>query len=92
MESTLAVAVLTLVALLAANLPFLTRRIFFVVPPRWRDKGFGWRLAEVLALYLVVGALARLLEARTGAVYRQGWALYVMTLALFIVAAYPGFF
>ncbi|UXY14793.1 DUF2818 family protein [Chitiniphilus purpureus] len=76
-------------AALAANLPFLTERIFFVRPTA--DKGFAWRAAELLALYLLLGALALFLEQRFSPIHAQKWPFYVVTLCLFAVAAFPGF-
>lgn len=75
----------------AANLPFLTRKVFLVWAPEGKEKHFGWRLVELLVLYVVVGLIARLIEGRSGQVYPQNWEFYAITLALFLVLAYPGF-
>lgn len=82
---------LLLLALIAANLPFLSERIFFVVRPRDGRKRFGWRLLEVVALFFAVGGMAWLLESRLGAPHPQGWEFYAVNAALFVVFAYPGF-
>ena len=76
-----------------ANLPFVFDRILFVVRPGGgRAKGFGWRLLELVLLYLIAGLLAVWLEAGAhGAVYEQGWAFYVTTFCMFVVFAFPGF-
>ncbi len=78
-------------AIIAANLPFLSERILFVKVPATGRKAFGWRLLEWGLLYLIVGLFARLLESQRTPVHTQGWAFYVITLALFIVFAWPGF-
>ncbi|MBS0545129.1 MAG: DUF2818 family protein [Proteobacteria bacterium] len=80
-------------AFLAANLPFVFERVFFVARlPAGRRKGFGWRVAELVLLYLVVGLVSRLFEDRGyGGVYRQGWEFYTTTISLFVVFAFPGF-
>jgi hypothetical protein len=83
--------VLLAIALVLANMPFVTRRVFFVKAPPGGDKGFGWRLLEVLVLYLVTGVIARFMESRSGPIYPQNWEFYAITLALFFVLAYPGF-
>lgn len=75
----------------AANLPFLIGRIFFVVKPSAPTKAFGWCLAELFVLYLAVGGVALALEARSGQIYPQGWEFYAMTGCMFLVLAYPGF-
>ena len=78
-------------AALAANLPFMTDRILLAIVPASGRKAFGWRLLEVILLYVVVGALGIWLESRQGPRHDQAWQFYVTTFALFIVAAYPGF-
>jgi len=77
-------------ALLGANLPFVTGRLFGVVPLR-APKSLGLRLLELLVLYLVVGGVGLLLEQRAGQVARQGWEFYAITGALFVTLAFPGF-
>ncbi|MNU06096.1 hypothetical protein D3C72_2511570 [compost metagenome] len=44
-----------------------------------------------MALYLLLGVLAQLLEGRHSPVHVQKWQFYVTTLALFLVFAFPGF-
>lgn len=89
---TAAHTLIVVLALAAANLPFATRRIFFVGPAPDGDKSFGWRLAELIALYFVVGGIAGWFEARAyGGVYAQDWQFYAITACLFIVFAYPGY-
>lgn len=79
-------------AFVAANLPFLFERVLFVRPPRSGEKAFGWRLLELLLLYLAVGLFAAMLERGAhGLVYPQQWAFYVTTFCLFLVFAFPGF-
>ncbi|GAA5784907.1 membrane protein [Chitiniphilus shinanonensis] len=78
-------------AVVAANLPFLTERICFAVQPSSGRKAFGWRALELAVLYLLVGALALALEQRLSPIHAQKWPFYVTTLCLFVVAAFPGF-
>ncbi len=77
-------------ALLAANLPFVTQRVLGVVTLR-QPKSLAIRLAELLLLYFAVGAVALLLERRLGQVAGQGWEFYAVTGALFLTLAFPGF-
>lgn len=79
-----------LAAVAAANLPFVTQR-YFVVVPLGRTKNLAARLAELVVLYFIVGALGLLLENRVGQVARQGWEFYAITAALFLTFAFPGF-
>jgi hypothetical protein len=78
------------IALVAANLPFLSESVFALVPPKGA-KSFWIRLFELLVLYAAVGAIAFLLEARIGNVFSQTWEFYAITGCLFAVLAFPGF-
>ena len=90
MGATFWYAVLLGVALVSANLPFFSEKLFFLIPPR-DAKSFFWRLAELAVMYVAVGVFAYLLEARQGPVYPQGWEFYAVTACLFLVLAFPGF-
>ena len=82
--------ILILLALLAANLPWFSDRLFFMVP--LKSKHVGWRLLELLVLYFVVGGLALLAEKdAAGQVATQHWEFYAITACLFLVFAFPGF-
>jgi hypothetical protein len=87
--STINTAVI-LLALVAANLPWFSERLFYLIP--MRDKHLGWRLLELLALYFSLGGVTYLAERYTaGQVAPQHWEFYATTAALFIVFAFPGF-
>jgi hypothetical protein len=92
-------------ALTAANLPFLNEKLLAVVPFRrkagaggaagegarpWR-KPLAVRLLEMILLYLVVGAIGFFLEARIGNAFPQTWEFYAITASFFVVLAFPGF-
>ncbi|UTH75108.1 DUF2818 family protein [Chromobacterium sp. IIBBL 290-4] len=83
------ITILLLLAALAANLPFVTTKVAGFV--RVANKHFGWQALELAVLFGLMGGLARLLEAREMPVHEQHWQFYVTTLALFLVAAFPGF-
>lgn len=83
--------ILVFVALIAANLPFLLERIFFVMQPRIGSKNIAWRLLELVVLYFIVGGIGLLFERKLGEIHQQNWEFYAITVALFIVFAYPGF-
>jgi Protein of unknown function (DUF2818) len=91
MDVSLSSWLVILLAVLAANLPFFNERVFGLL--RWRSavKPFWLRLLEMLALYLVIGLVASLLEARAGNRFAQRWEFFAVTGCLFIVLAYPGF-
>lgn len=80
-------------ALLLANLPFLTENLFAVIPRRAGKgpKPLYLRLLELALYYVVLGLLARLLEGRIGSVFEQSKEFYMATIPLFVTLAFPGF-
>src|SRR6185312_5316065 len=54
-------------------------------------KPFIDRFLEVLASDVLVGTLGNALELNLDNAFTQGWEFYAVTLALFLVLAYPGF-
>lgn len=90
MTPSAAVTVLIVLALLAANLPFLNDRLLAVVPLKF-PKNLAIRLLELVVLYFVVGGIGLLLEQRQGRIAPQGWEFYAITATLFLTLAFPGF-
>lgn len=90
MSQSLEIGFLIVLALLAANLPFVSRRLLIVGPVR-QSKSLAWRLLELLLLYFVVGAVGRLLENNAGQIAPQGWEFYAVTGTMFLTLAFPGF-
>ena len=90
MEQTASVWMVLLVAVVAANLPFVNERLF-VVGPRRDPKNLGWRLLELLVLFGLVLGLGFGLETRLGQRQPQGWEFYAVALCLFLTLAFPGF-
>jgi hypothetical protein len=88
---TVALIALMVLAVIAANLPFLSERVLFVRALPSGSKPLYWRLLELVLLYGLIGLLSWWLEGRFGPVHDQGWQFFVTTFALFLVAAYPGF-
>jgi hypothetical protein len=87
--STINIAII-LLALVAANLPWFSERLFYLIPVR--NKHLGWRLLELLLLYFFLGVVTYLAERYTaGQVAVQHWEFYATTVSLFIVFAFPGF-
>jgi hypothetical protein len=77
-------------ALAAANLPFVTQRLLGVVALAG-GKNLAVRLAELVLLYFVVGGIGLALENRAGRIAAQGWEFYAITGTLFLTFAFPGF-
>jgi hypothetical protein len=90
MEQSASVWTVLVVALVAANLPYLSSRVL-LVGPRREPKVAGWRLLELFLLALLTLAIGVGLEARLGQRYPQGWEFYAAALALFITLGVPGF-
>lgn len=84
------VAVVLVVTLLLANLPFLNERLF-VVGPRRAPKPVGWRLLELLAYALISAVLGRAIEAHLGQVSPLRWEFVAVWLCVVVTLAFPGF-
>jgi len=86
------IVLLIVIALIAANLPWLTDRIFLFAEAGESGKSPWWRLLEWLVLYFIVGGLAVGIEIKTtGGSHAQGWEFYAISFCLFLIFALPGF-
>lgn len=90
MSLTVSIWFVIALALLAANLPFASQRLFGLLAPR-SPKTLAVRLGELLVLYVLVGGVGLLFERRAGQIAPQGWEFYAITAALFLTLAFPGF-
>lgn len=90
MTQTASIGLLMFLALLAANLPFISNRLFAVLALK-SPKNLALRLAELVVWYFLVGALGLYLEYRAGQNAPQGWEFYAITATLFLTFAFPGF-
>ncbi|MDB5868989.1 MAG: putative transrane protein [Polaromonas sp.] len=81
---------MVLLALLMANMPFISNRLFAVYNLKSR-KNLALRLVEMLVWYLLVGGLGLYLEQRNGQIAPQDWEFYAITGTLFLTFAFPGF-
>jgi hypothetical protein len=90
MTQTASIGLLMALALLAANLPFFSNRLFGVVALK-NPKSLAVRIAELVVWYFVVGGLGLYLEQRAGQNAPQGWEFYAITATLFLTFAFPGF-
>lgn len=86
------IIIFLIVAFIAANLPWLSERLFGLFPLKSGKKSAFLSLIEWFILYLLVGMVAVGLEKKfTSDIYSQDWEFYASTLCLFIVFALPGF-
>jgi hypothetical protein len=91
MSQNLITGLLLVLALVGANLPWLTGRFLLFIPVG-KGKNEWLRLLEWLLYYFIVGLLALGFEQRwTGNIHEQKWDFYVITFSLFLVFAFPGF-
>ncbi len=90
MTNSFAIWLVVLLSLAAANLPFLSTRIFGVLPPK-APKSLGLRLLELVVFYFLAGAVALLLEKHAGQIAPQAWEFYAITFTLFVTFSFPGF-
>ena len=90
MNTSTQITALILLALVAANLPFINQRVLLLGPQRL-SKPLVWRLAELVLLYFVVGGVGLALENHSGQIAPQGWEFYAVTGTMFVTLAFPGF-
>jgi hypothetical protein len=90
MSQSLQIGVVLLLAVLAANLPFVSHRVLLLGPLR-HPKALAWRLLELVLLYFVVGGIGLALEQQAGQIAPQGWEFYAVTGTMFLTLAFPGF-
>lgn len=84
------VVAVVLLALLAANWPFLTQRLFGVLRLA-SGKSLFVRLLELIVLYFVIGGVGLMMEQRLGQIAPQKWEFYAITATAFLTFAFPGF-
>ncbi len=90
MSSGAGVWLVILVAVVAANLPFVNERLFVLGPDRGR-KSLGWRAVELAVLWALTLAIGFAVEARLGQRAGQGWEFYAAMAFMFLTLAFPGF-
>lgn len=78
-------------AVIAANLPFFTRRLLALIPLPGGRKNLAWHLLELVLGYFIVGGIGLAMEKSAGQIQQQGWEFYAVTAALFLTFAFPGF-
>ena len=91
MSQSLFIALLLALALIAANLPFISQRLMWALPVPGGHKNLAWRVLELLLGYAIVGAIGMAMERALGQNQAQGWEFYAVTGALFLTFAHPGF-
>ena len=90
MSQTASIWLVILLAVAGANLPFLSQRLLGLMPLA-QPKSLPVRLAELVAMYFIVGGVGLLLERNAGQIAAQGWEFYAVTAAVFLTLAFPGF-
>ncbi|MDX1668644.1 MAG: DUF2818 family protein [Limnobacter sp.] len=77
------------IALVFANLPFLSNRKLWVIPTE--VKSGGWRVLEVVLGFFLTGLVGVFFESQVGLVHSQPWEFYAVATCLFLVLGFPGF-
>ena len=76
---------------LAANLPWFSNKLFYVINLKTITKNLAWCLLELVVLYFLAGGVALYAEFATfGQIAHQDWEFYAITSCLFLVFAFPG--
>lgn len=80
-----------IVAFIAANLPWISDRLFGLISVKSAKKPVWLSLVEWFILYLLIGMVALGIEKKfTSDIHPQDWEFYTATLCLFMVFALPG--
>ena len=90
MSQTTSVWLVVVLALFAANLPFISERLLGLIRLK-SVKGLALRLLELVIGYFAIGGMGLFLEQQAGQIAPQGWEFYAITGTLFITFAFPGF-
>lgn len=90
MNHTAEVWLVIVLALVAANLPFVNERLF-VVGPRRQPKALGWRLGELALMAALTFGVGVAIESSIGQRQPQGWEFFAAGACLFLTFAFPGF-
>ncbi|MCW8899853.1 MAG: DUF2818 family protein [Gammaproteobacteria bacterium] len=86
------IIIFLIAAFVAANLPWISERLFGLIPVKAGKKAIWMSLLEWLVLYLMIGMVALGIEKKfTSDIYSQDWEFYASTFCLFVVFALPGF-
>lgn len=86
------ILVMIFLALLAANLPWLSEKFMIFFEPPAAQKLEWMRWLEWFVLYLFIYLIAMGLENyATGERHTQGWEFITVTLCLFLVSSTPSF-
>lgn len=92
MGNSASIWLIILLAVLAANMPFMNERLLAVVAlGRYPIKPIWLRLLELIVLYFLVGVAGFALESAAGNSFSQTWEFYAINACLFLVLAFPGF-
>lgn len=91
MDTSAAVALILLVAVVLANLPFVNERLGAVGPRFAAGKPRAVRLLELLVACALTIALGMLVESRRAQVSPQGWEFFAAMAFLFLTLAFPGY-
>lgn len=90
MNQSATVWLVLLIAVIAANMPYLSKRML-LVGPRMHPKPFGWRALELALMAALSLGIGMLLESYLGQRHPQGWEFYAAALCLFLTLGFPGF-
>lgn len=91
-SQSVAVWILIALAVAAANLPFISERLFALIPIKsWIRKPAAAIVIELAVLYLIIGLVGYGFETAIMNPFARTWEFYVTTLCIFLVLGYPGF-
>lgn len=91
-SQSVAVWILIVLAIAAANLPFVSDRFVALFPFKAHPAKPGWAVVfELLVLYVLIGLIGYAFETALVNPFPRGWEFYATTLCIFLVLGFPGF-
>lgn len=91
MNQTIAVWILVLFSVAAANLPFLNDKVLGVFKTSQTTKRAWIVSLELVVMYVVAGLLGFAFERALSNPFTLGWSFYAITFCVFLVLGFPGF-
>jgi Protein of unknown function (DUF2818) len=90
MSISLSIWIVTVVAFVGANLPFINKKFLLFVSLS-SVKKLPVHCFELVVYYILVGCFGLIIENNISQIAAQNWEFFAVTLALFLTFSFPGF-
>jgi Protein of unknown function (DUF2818) len=90
MSVSLSIWIIIAVTVVAANLPFLSKKFFLFISING-GKTLPVYAFELFIYYILIGSLGLFVENNISQIASQNWEFFAVTYALFVTFSFPGF-